>query len=161
MKRIATALSFPPQIGERWLRFNLVGLLGMGVQFAALACFSEAFGMHYVAATVLAVETAVLHNFVWHTRWTWRDRLDAGNVGWGRRLFAFHITNGLVSVIGNALLMSVFHGMLRAPVLVANAMAIVACSLFNFALSEAIVFRGHYERWKRIGRRGGERAAVE
>ena len=28
----------------------------------------------YLTATALAVELAVLNNFVWHQLWTWRDR---------------------------------------------------------------------------------------
>ena len=31
------------------------------------------------SATALAVETAILTNFFWHERWTWRDRADVQN----------------------------------------------------------------------------------
>jgi putative flippase GtrA len=30
--------------------------------------------MNYLLATALAVETAVIHNFLWHQRFTWSDR---------------------------------------------------------------------------------------
>ena len=30
---------------------------------------------------LIAVEAAVLHNFGWHERWTWRDRPRAGQHG--------------------------------------------------------------------------------
>ena len=38
--------------------------------------------MHYLPATALAVEaTTVLHSFVWHQRWTWRDRRRTASPG--------------------------------------------------------------------------------
>ena len=60
-------------LGRRWLKFNFVGALGIGVQLAALATLTT-LGLRYLAATALAVETAVVHNFLWHERMTWRDR---------------------------------------------------------------------------------------
>ena len=31
-------------------------------------------GVHYLVATALAVEIAVLQNYYWHVRWTWKGR---------------------------------------------------------------------------------------
>lgn len=47
----------------RWLKFNAVGALGIGVQLTALASYHTLFALDYLAATALAVETALLHNF--------------------------------------------------------------------------------------------------
>ena len=58
----------------RWLKFYVVGAMGIAVQAAALALFIHGFGWHYLVATPLAVEAAILHNFAWHWRWTWADR---------------------------------------------------------------------------------------
>ena len=60
----------------RWAKFNAVGVLGMGVQLAALAGFNRLFAGHYLAATCAALEVTLLHNFVWHERFTWRDRFN-------------------------------------------------------------------------------------
>ena len=67
---------------RRWLAFNAVGTMGVAVQLVALAALTEMAGLDYRIATVLAVETAILHNFVWHERWTWRDRAP-GSTGGG------------------------------------------------------------------------------
>jgi putative flippase GtrA len=61
------------RLGLRWLKFNLVGTLGFAVQLGCLKLLLH-FQMNYLAATALAVEIAVLHNFVWHERFTWKDR---------------------------------------------------------------------------------------
>src|SRR6516162_4069914 len=97
----------------RWLKFNAVGLLGVGVQLTALTMLTKVAGVHYLIATPLAVETAVLHNFIWHERYTWRDRTRAS--GAFQRLLRFHLTNGMLSLIANVLLMRLLAGVLHLP----------------------------------------------
>jgi putative flippase GtrA len=122
----------------RWLKFNFVGAVGIGVQLAVLALLVSLLHMPYLVATALAVETAILHNFVWHERFTWKDRSGGG---WLMRLVRFHAGNGVISLLGNLVLMRVFVGTLQLRVLVANVITIALCSLANFAASEWFVFR--------------------
>jgi putative flippase GtrA len=120
----------------RWLKFNAVGILGAGVQLAVLWLLVR-FGLHYLFATGLAVETAVLHNYAWHVRWTWADRPEGR--GW-IRLWRFHLANGFVSILSNLALMRVFAGWLGIPVLGANVLAIALTSVVNFLLGDRWVF---------------------
>ena len=55
---------------RRWCVFNGIGLAGAAVQLAVLWMLLAA-RVHYLPATILAVEAALLHNFLWHERWTW------------------------------------------------------------------------------------------
>ncbi len=121
----------------RWLRFNLVGALGMAVQLAALWTLSRYLPAHPLADSAAAVELAILHNFVWHVRYTWRDRHDRSPAG--TQLLRFHLANGLVSLAGNVVLM---HVLLPAhlPLLAANVVAIACCSFVNFTLSHTWAF---------------------
>jgi dolichol-phosphate mannosyltransferase len=123
----------------RFLRFNLVGALGIAVQLLVLELLRRA-GVHYLVATVLAVEAAILHNFVWHERYTWRDRRDVSRWESCARLLRFHLANGAVSLLGNALLMRWLVGELLLPVLPANLLAIAACGVLNFLLGDRLVF---------------------
>ena len=59
----------------RWLKFNLVGGFGIVVQLAALLGLKSGLHLGYLPATALAVEAAVIHNFFWHERYTWADRV--------------------------------------------------------------------------------------
>jgi len=59
----------------RWCKFNFVGGIGIVVQFAVLFFLKSVLHLNYLVATALAVEIAVLHNFLWHERFTWVDRL--------------------------------------------------------------------------------------
>ena len=60
----------------RWRRFNAIGTAGAVVQLGALNVLL-ACGLHYLLATALAVETAILHNCCWHMRWPWKDPIAA------------------------------------------------------------------------------------
>ncbi len=127
----------------RWLKFNTVGLVGIGVQLAALTVYSSLLHIHYLVATAMAVETAVLHNYVWHELWTWRDR-RAPRDGWRAiawRLLRFHLGNGLVSLLSNLLLMKFFVGSWGMKVLPANLLSIAITAVANFLIAEFFVFR--------------------
>jgi putative flippase GtrA len=124
----------------RWLKFNLVGGIGIAVQFAALFVLKGIFHFNYLAATAVAVEAAVVHNFVWHEQFTWSDRVQTS---WRRSLprFArFNLTTGAVSILGNLALMKVMVGYGGMNYMLANAFAIILCSLANFLVSEQWVF---------------------
>ncbi len=129
---------------RHFLKFNAVGAIGIVAQLAALAVFKGLFGMQYLVATALAVETAVLHNFVWHERWTWADRTRSA---WSARaalgrLARFNLSAGGVSMASNLLFMRLFVGQLHVPYLAANLLSIALTSLANFLLSDLFVFRG-------------------
>jgi putative flippase GtrA len=122
--------------GMRWLKFNLVGGIGIGVQLLMLVVLKTGLHLNYLIATALAVETAVAHNFFWHEHFTWVDRPGGGLT----RFLKFNLTNGLLSVAGNLIMMRVLVGEGSLNYLAANAITITACSIFNFMVSDGFVF---------------------
>jgi putative flippase GtrA len=115
----------------RWWKFNTVGAVGVAVQLGALALLIQ-FGVNYLVATALAVEAAVLQNYYWHTRWTWKGREGS--------LWRFHLANGLLSLISNLVWMRIFTGGLGIPAVPANLLAIALTSTANFLLGDRWVF---------------------
>lgn len=131
----------------RWLKFNFVGAVGIVVQLVALKILNGALGLNYQYATALAVETAVIHNFVWHERFTWVERCGGNRSAVLSRLLRFNLTTGLVSMLGNLAIMAVLHGRFHWPVMISNIVAIAACAVLNFVVSDHLVFRKfHSER---------------
>ncbi len=126
---------------RRWCLFNLVGLFGIFIQAGTLVLLHELAKMHYLIATPLAVEAAVLHNFLWHERWTWIDRTSGDRSGVIARLARFNLTTGVVSIVGNLGLMVLFVGGLGAHYAVANMASIVLCSVINFLVADRFVFK--------------------
>jgi len=120
----------------RWAKFNAVGIAGAAVQLGVLALLTKA-EVHYLIATAIAVEVAVLHNYFWHLRWTWVDRPPASRFA---ALVRFNRANGAVSLVSNLGLMRVFTGWLGLPVVAANVLAIAITSVVNFFIGDRWVF---------------------
>src|SRR6266446_478018 len=128
-----------------FMRFSVVGVFGFALQSGALFVLTH--GAHpfgYLLATATAVEFAVLNNFVWDQRWTWRDGPSATAGETLRRLAKFNLTNGAVSIPGNLVFMSILVGRLCLPIAGSNVASVVACSICNFFLADRIAF--HVEK---------------
>jgi putative flippase GtrA len=128
------------RLGRRWLKFNFVGAVGILVQLGVLTLLKSVFRLHYLAATGIAVEVAILHNFVWHEHYTWVDRTGAKGHGVLKRLFRFNLSTGAISIVGNLVLMRILVGHLHLVYIAANLLSIGACALLNFAASDLFVF---------------------
>ena len=124
----------------RWCKFNLVGGAGIGVQFTALFLLKTVLQFDYLLATAIAVQAAVVHNFVWHEQFTWVDRIEVSPRRSVGRFLRFNLTAGLVSLLGNLALMKVMVGFGGMNYLVANIIAIALCSVANFVVSDSWVF---------------------
>lgn len=131
--------------GAAFLRFNLVGAIGVAIQLALLALLTRVFGLGYLWATALAVATTVVHNFAWHERFTFYDRLHDRSSRTARamagRFLKFNLVTGLISIGGNVVLMHWLRGRARLPLVVANLVAIAVCSVFNYVANDRLVFR--------------------
>ncbi|MFY9854296.1 MAG: GtrA family protein [Terracidiphilus sp.] len=123
----------------RWGKFNLVGAMGMAVQLGALALLERWDAGHYLYASTAALEITLLHNFVWHMHYTWKDRRYRSALL--TQLTRFHLSNGLVSMVGNLALMRVLVDGAHMPLLAANGIAILCCSVINFILGDNWAFK--------------------
>jgi dolichol-phosphate mannosyltransferase len=132
-----------------WVKFNLVGMLGFALQTAVLFAFTHATQqVSYFAATAVAVELAVLNNFVWHQRWTWKDRPSNTKKDTISRLVKFNLTSGLFSITGNLVFMGLLVGRVGLPVGPANLASVAACSIVSFVLADRIAFANRRIEYK-------------
>jgi len=134
------AKPMPRSTGERFVRFALVGAIGILLQLAALRFLTHELGMGYLLATVLAVEITILHNFVWHEWFTWSDRPanDAGTVI--GRLLKLNGSTGGISLTGNVVVMQLMVEVAHLNVLLSNVIAVACCSVLNFFISDRLIF---------------------
>jgi putative flippase GtrA len=126
---------------HRWLRFNVVGAIGIVVQLAMLFLLKNIFHRNYLLATGFAVEAAVVNNFFWHECYTWADRVRPSWRESPPRLLRFNLANGGISIAGNLALMKILVGLAHMNYLASDAIAIVGCCLANFLVSDEWVFR--------------------
>jgi putative flippase GtrA len=123
-------------------KFAIVGGLGFVLQLLTLWALTSLAAWPWLPATAAAVEIAVLHNFVWHERWTWADRGFGGFAGpqTFARLVRFNVATGLISIVGNLVLMDVLVEALGLPPLIGNAIAVGLLGVVNFIVSDRWVF---------------------
>ena len=117
-----------------------IGAAGFAVQLSVLQGLTAGLSVPPALATAVAVELALLHNFIWHERWTWADRTSSSRAAAWRRLLCFHGSNGIVSLTGNIVLTPIAAAA-GLPVLLANALAVAACAAMNFVAADRLVFR--------------------
>jgi putative flippase GtrA len=118
----------------------LVGVLGFLLQLAMIEVLTTSLALDSHVATAAAVEMAVVHNFVWHERWTWSDRTARDRAGVWRRLGRFQISSGVVSIAGNVIVTALIVAGTGMPLLPANVLAVGACTIANFVAVDRLVF---------------------
>jgi putative flippase GtrA len=122
----------------RFMRFAVAGLGGFVVQIAALAVLTEALHVHYIAATIIAVELAILVNFAWHQQWTWHDRVGGSVLA---RLLRFNALTAVTSVFGSVVVTTFLVETASMNPIVANSISVLVLGALNFAGSDRFVFR--------------------
>lgn len=117
---------------RRLLRFSIVGTSGVVVNSGILAVLVQICHLHPTLASAIATETAILSNFSFNDRWTFRE--FRSHLSWSNRALRYNLAamGGLlftVTVLG--VLTNVFH----VYYLVANLFATGGGFLCNYALS--------------------------
>jgi len=135
----------PLSAGKQFMRFNVVGAIGIVVQLATLTLLTRGFGLDYLWATGSAASITVLHNFAWHERFTFCDRMHHRAARSASAILArfvkFNLLTGSVSIGGNVFLMHWFRGHARLPLVAANLLVIAICGVFNYVANDQFVFR--------------------
>ena len=119
--------------------FGAVGAIGFGVQIAAVAWLTRVVGWADGPATAAAVALAVLHNFLWHECWTWRDR-TAARRGVVPRFARFTMIVGTTSVVANVFLTTAYGAVFGVTAVTANTLAVASMAVVNFVLADRAVF---------------------
>jgi len=125
----------------RFIKFQGVGALGIVVQLGVLTLLKRTTGLSTSWATALAVESAILHNFVWHERWTWKSETGARTPRQIASLLGkFHLGAGGVSLLTNVALTATLADLFHIHYLVANLISIAAAGLLNYFINDRLVF---------------------
>jgi len=124
----------------RFGMFSAIGLTGFGLQTAMLAWLTRGFGWHYALAVPATAEVTVLMSFVWHSRWTWRDRPADGMREHAGRLGRYQVIRG-ISIVSSYFVTLGLVSLCRLAPELANTLSVAALSLLNFAVSDRLIFQ--------------------
>jgi dolichol-phosphate mannosyltransferase len=128
----------------RFLRFCAVGFSGVFVDMGLLYLFSDshALGWGLTRSKLMAAECAIVNNFLWNDVWTFRD-LAGDQTGFRAKLKRFAKFN-VICTVGlalNVLLLNAQFNLLGMNRYLANAIAIVVVTLWNFWLNTHLSWR--------------------
>lgn len=126
-------------LARRAAKFMVAGAGGFIVQIAAVAGLLE-LNVHYLLATAIGVEAAIIMNFFGHQYWTWKDR-SASRVPLVERLLRYNALASLTSVFGGIFLSAYFVEATGLHPLVANLLSVAALSAINFISADQVVFK--------------------
>ncbi len=129
--RKASTLEAYQLTASRFVKFALVGALGVLVNTALLLTLHGYLGLALIPASALAVEVAIIHNFFWNNHWTFGER-GASLIRWAKF--------NLVSLVGLAITTGTLYALvdrLSIHYLVANLIGIGLATIWNFSLNSA------------------------
>lgn len=128
----------------RFVRFALVGLSGVLVDMLILYLLSdpETLGWGLTRSKIVAAEVAILNNFLWNDRWTFRDlaRDDTGRGAWLRRLLKFNLIC-LAGLAINVVVLNLLFNVVGMNRYVANLLAIATVTTWNFGMNLGLNWR--------------------
>jgi len=122
----------------RLMRFVTVGLGGAVVNMACLWLLAERLGVPLALASALAVQIAIVHNFLWNDLWTFRHRRRSGSRLARFARFELAVLFGLAVNVGTVVLL---HRELALNLFLANAVGIAAGTASNFTFSKLWAWR--------------------
>jgi dolichol-phosphate mannosyltransferase len=125
----------------RLLCFCAVGVTGVIVNEAVLWWLTSFGTLHYIYASLAAVEVAMFSNFVLNEFWTFRDSIDqsAGIFGRFRRLLKFNLICAIGGLLNTAALW-ILTGLAGRNYLVSNLVGIGIAAVWNYAMNANITW---------------------
>jgi dolichol-phosphate mannosyltransferase len=129
------------RVGQ-FVKFCLVGGSGVLVDMGVLYLLADpkTLAWNVIAAKICSAEVAMLNNFLWNEVWTFRS--DAKRVGGGfmHRFVGFHAICGIGIALA-VLFLHLFHTWFGFNLYVANFIAILLVTLWNFWLNAVFNWR--------------------
>lgn len=131
------------QLG-RFLRFGLVGFSGVFVDMVVLYLLSDPtmLAWNLTRSKIIASELAIVNNFLWNDLWTFGDisRSQRGNRTRFKRFIKFNVIC-LMGLILNVLILNLLFNVFGINRYVANLIAIVLVTFWNFWINIKLSWR--------------------
>jgi dolichol-phosphate mannosyltransferase len=139
--RLRQKFQFPV---ARFLRFGAVGLSGVFVDMTMLYLLSDPTTLHWGLTTskIIASEVAIINNFLWNDQWTFGDiaQQQPGKDQKLKRFLKFNLIC-LMGLILNVLLLNLFFNIFGVNRYIANLLAIVIVTFWNFWINLKLSWR--------------------
>ena len=120
-------------------KYLVVAWVGMLVYTGCLYLFKGVWGIPIIPASILAIEIAIIHNFIWFRHWAWKDRVHRPS--FFKHLIIFNAATGAVDFVGNVSVLWALTTFAGVHYLVANVLGMIVPPFIKFWLNEKFIFR--------------------
>jgi dolichol-phosphate mannosyltransferase len=129
---------------QRLAKFGLVGTWGFVVNMSILWFLTEMGGLYYLLSSIVAVEIALINNYVLNDLWTWHDRGKSGKREYLKRMLKYHITAS-AAMLTNISILWFFTELVGIYYLTSNIFGILCGAALNFFVNDRWTFRHRKE----------------
>ncbi len=113
----------------------------MAVNSGCLYLFKGVLGLPLIPASLMAIEIALVHNFIWHRQWTWRDRSRENRSPFLKQLAVYNLATGVVDLVANVTVLWLLTTFLGIYYMIANIAGMVMGPLVKFWLNDKVIFK--------------------
>lgn len=125
---------------KQFLKFGTVGGLGVAVNSGVLYLCTEWIRLDYRVGSIIAIELAILHNFLWNYLWTFGNRGRRSLRHAGRSLVKFNISSSMTALAVNWVTLVFLTEVAGLNYLLSNLVGITLGTTSNFLLSRHWAF---------------------
>lgn len=144
IRRVSARTGVKPLELTRFVKFAIVGAIGMVVDLTVLTLSREVLGLPLMAAVALGFSAAVVSNFNWNRRWTFPESRERP---FGPQLMQFTVVNVIGLAINEVIVIGlhpVFSTVLPDPpaYLAAKVIAIGVVLFWNYGANRLWTYKG-------------------
>ena len=126
---------------KRVFKFGIVGISGIVVNQGLLVLLKETVGLAIPVASILAIQVAILNNFIWNDLWTFKGSGQPQKFPnrW-QRLLSFEVVSAGGAVI-NFIILNFMVFFLATDYQIANIIGILLGFIWNFLVNRRVTWR--------------------
>ncbi|MDD5675113.1 MAG: GtrA family protein [Chitinivibrionales bacterium] len=128
---------------RRVAKFAAVGGSGVVVNAGIFYVLTKRTTIDYRLLSPIAIECAIINNFLWNHLWTWADKKTARKRHVVARLLKFNLSSGLTALVVNWGILILLTEVFGQNKYVANLIGIALGTVINFFVSHFWTFK-HY-----------------
>jgi len=138
-------MKLPERVGAlkhdflRLTKFSIVGVIGAGINTWFLWLFTDVAGLYYLYSSLIAIEIAIILQFLMNDRWTFKEQKTTHVEQFVRRIIKSNIwrSGGLAVNIG---VLYVFTEYLGVYYLLSNIAGIICSFLLNYLFESRLTW---------------------
>ena len=123
----------------RLIRFSIVGVIGAGINTSFLWLLTDLAGLFYLFSSAIAIEIAIIIQFLLNDRWTFRERKTKDLKQFIERILKSNLwrSGGLALNVAILYLLTEYAGLYY---LISNIFGIVCAFILNYVLESRLTW---------------------